>query len=248
LQSTVILTHHKAASTLLRRIILANKDPRFSAHDFAGEYWSSPPTEQKWVDVYHKLNSNPDKYFKNRNHVYGPLRKSIEHEFAEYKKIIIARDPVETLVSSYVSFGYTHPIPTGSLARKVFIEERNRILQISLDDYVLDQMTVLKLRFLELQYYSKQQYSHVVPYDEIVSDPRAAISKIYRIIGSRMPVSVTMFVIKLLERRKGVHKHRSRERNFPNLQLSNGVKKEVYEYFSELPLLWRSKLDGNPTP
>lgn len=93
--------------------------------------------------------------FVERGYVYGPLRLSAPKEGEVYRRVIaptanrdfvrdkvcvfLVRDPRDILVSSYHSFGFTHPLSTAEDVREQQLELRARVQSMSVDDYALSQ-------------------------------------------------------------------------------------------------------------
>ena len=238
-KSTIVLTHHKAASTLLRRLVKLNWDYRFTNVDYAGEYWSAKEQERAFGDVYEKINKQPIDYFDSSDHLYGPLRKSVDHNFEGFTKLIIARDPVSTLHSEYVSFAYTHPAPSRGVPRQAFLDRREKLLIIGLEGYIKERYPELLLRMSELADYSKQQDTFVLPYELILKNRKQFIEKFYQSVGSKVPIALVCFGLNIIERKAGVRRHRSRNEKFNSVKMSTGLQREIALEFDKYKQLWK---------
>jgi hypothetical protein len=237
-QSAVILTHHKAASTLLRRLIMLNYDFRFRNVDYAGEYWSAKTSQRTYADVYEKINIAPNKYFSSNGCVYGPLRKPIQLDFHDYKKVIVVRDPVSTLVSEFISFAYTHPLPGDGVPKHEFMERRQKLLEIGLDGYAEMRCEGLFERFTELSKYSKNPYSFIVPFELLMRDRLEFIKIFYNSIGSCMSAHLAHGLLTIYEGKRGPRNHRSRLKDFKSVRLSPALSKNIHRHFRDHKHLW----------
>ncbi|MCJ2180435.1 hypothetical protein [Novosphingobium album (ex Hu et al. 2023)] len=235
-QSILILTHHKAASTLLRRILLASPDPRYKVVDYAGTFWKTPEEQKSWSSVYEKLNEDPGRFFKATEHIYGPLRDAVDIDPMGFRRVIIARDPVRTLESEYVSFAHTHPEPEGGKARAAFMERRETMKALTADEYALEAMPRLFKRFTELHEVSDGAL--ILPYEMLIRHRKDTIRRYHRFAGIRVPVALTLATIALLEMKPSVAVHRSRDTNFANVKLTPAVREEIEAKFAPVSSIY----------
>lgn len=138
-ESVYFFTFHKCASSLFSKHILKKVDT-LQHVDYAN-YLADKETSYKKPLL-----------FKDHGCIYGPIRlsayKNIVYDLLvkpsskpEFSKninaIFLIRDPRDILVSSYHSFGYTHPINPIEGKTKKQLKLRNEIQALTIDEYVL---------------------------------------------------------------------------------------------------------------
>ena len=228
-KSVLIMTHHKAASTLLRRIVTTCFDPQFTVKDYAGEYWKLQEKQRSWNDVYEMLNSNPHSFFKPVGHIYGPLRLNVDIDTEQFRRVIVVREPVSTIESEYVSFAYTHPVPQAGAARGPFLERRDFLRSIDIDQYATIRTPELAVRYRELQGASSEAL--VLPYRLLVSDLDEWLREYHSFVGIRYPYLFTKAGVRLRERlsSSGRAIHMSRQQDYKSIKLSSRIRAQVEE-------------------
>lgn len=140
-RSAIFYTTHKCASTFIERLfelILKNSDYTFIDYAQviarAGDKLDvGTPYEAFLERAYSDLYSLQGK-------IYGPQRKPLDFPGRnKFKHIFFLRDPRDVLVSSYFSFGFTHPQPLNTTDREKFVNKRKNIQEREIDDYALDE-------------------------------------------------------------------------------------------------------------
>lgn len=141
--------------------------------------------------------------FLKKGVVYGPIRLSTAPELNEYglltskvlaedfivdKKIIcMIRDPRDILVSSYYSFGKTHPFSKNKVLERVQLVQRDRINKMSLDEYVLSEAPNYQKYFdLCLSLIERCPNHVVLKYEDMVLD----FDSFYQQLNEAMPLDV----------------------------------------------------------
>lgn len=137
--SIFFFTFHKCASSLFSSYVLKNIDGLHHI-DYARYLWAKPNSYNKQLA------------FQNTGFVYGPIRLSARNQLAtkllvrpasdldfvkDKTAIFFVRDPRDILVSSYYSFGFTHPLNPIQEKRKEQLKRRKAIQALTLDEYVL---------------------------------------------------------------------------------------------------------------
>jgi hypothetical protein len=105
--------------------------------------------------------------FQDAGFVYGPIRLSAPKDGPVYRTVVepavdqclssgsvglvMVRDPRDVLISEYYSFGLTHSLSKRPEIARVQLQIRERIKQMSLDEYTLDRAPVAAANFLELR-------------------------------------------------------------------------------------------------
>ena len=191
-KSIIFFTQHKSASTFVARILSTiGKTKKGLKHvnypnliSDLGCYFNFGNRFKNEGDWYYQ---NSEKLFKNNGYIYGPHRAPFFIPSLElFKKIIFLRDPRDSLISRYYSFGFTHGIPQDSTGKSVFLEERMKINNESIDSYCL-RMAHEWCKPLLSSYKKIIQSSLETPllltYEEFASDPLNAVNEIFSYCG-----------------------------------------------------------------
>lgn len=125
--------------------------------------------------------------FAERGYAYGPLRLSASKWDDEYKRLIapvatqefvsdriclfFIRDPRDILVSSYYSFGFSHPLSPVPQIREHQIREREEIQAMTLDEYALSQVEERRANFTCLhELHAACRRGVLLRYEDMVHD------------------------------------------------------------------------------
>lgn len=137
-KSVLVFSVHKAASTFFSREVLPYIHPG-NLRNYAGLFFQG---------VERKIN------FRSRGYVYGPIRTTVDvgeviyskyllpaydlRDNSNFRKIIIVRDPRDVLISGYYSFGFSHRLSSSSRMRAKQMNNRDKIIKSSIDEYCLE--------------------------------------------------------------------------------------------------------------
>jgi Sulfotransferase domain len=137
-KSVYLYTLHKCGSGLFTDYLLKNING-LRLVDYEDQFYTGGAVEEVT--------------FEKRGFVYGPIRLSTGPPSTAYEKLIklvsqpkfirnkiaifVIRDPRDVLVSAYYSFGYSHGLSVVKEIREQQEQERKRIQNITIDDYVL---------------------------------------------------------------------------------------------------------------
>jgi Sulfotransferase domain len=150
--------------------------------------------------------------FAARGYVYGPLRLSAPEHSDERERVVapassrlfvrdrrcvfLVRDPRDILVSSYYSFGFTHPLSPVAEIREEQLRERAEIQSMTLEQYALSQAEERRRNFACLHdLYTACERGVLLRYEDMVEDfPRFAD-------GLREYLKISTRVLQTLERR-----------------------------------------------
>ncbi len=173
-ESVFFYTFHKCASTLFASYVLRNI-VGLRHVDYAMEINSGRRSPEESLT------------FEENGCIYGPIRMSVgkeapegrligypttEPEFIRDKTaIFLVRDPRDILVSTYFSFCYSHPLSKVKEIRDEQIANRNRLLALTLDGFVLNDAEYVGNQFLRL-YETAQlpKRSVILKYEDMVDD------------------------------------------------------------------------------
>jgi len=187
-KSVIFFSQHKSASTFVAQIMQNIEKANVGLKHV--NYPNLISDVGCYLNFGHRFNSENDWFYENSNilfqktgFIYGPHRApffiwGLEH----FKKIIFLRDPRDSLVSRYYSFGYTHGVPKDIVGGSLFLEERNKIHNETIDSYCL-RMAILWSKPL-LKNYKKILESSLeeplcIKYEDYIINPRAIINKIF---------------------------------------------------------------------
>jgi hypothetical protein len=113
---------------------------------------------------------------------FGGMVRGIK-ELAEYKVILMVRDPRDVLVSWYYSLAYSHSIPPQTSNRhREYLENRIKARELTVDQHVLEGAERV---YSILETYRKEllePYPHVVltSYEEMTADYQAWLKKLLK--------------------------------------------------------------------
>jgi len=197
-KSVIIFTHHKCASTFINKLILKiKKKEKFikavnwsnliSAYghyiNFTQHYKSlTPKWSTKKIDSYESFfEKNSHEMFNQFNHIYGPIRNCFSLGFSnKFKKIIFVRNPLDTLVSAYYSFGHSHKTSNDKVQGDKSTKEKKYFQKIKIDKFALD----LSKEWLKplLNSYMKICQTNpddtiVITYEDLIKNPKKEIRK-----------------------------------------------------------------------
>ncbi len=102
--------------------------------------------------------------------------------------IFWTRDPRDILVSMYYSFGFSHGFSDIQSIRAYQEERRERIRQMTLDEYVLDEAPIMREKFEVMKHIMERRDSHILlSYEEMIND----FDSFFRKLSSLIPLDTT---------------------------------------------------------
>lgn len=179
--SIFFFTTHKCASTFTPKVLACAARKLDLKHiDYARFLWHKSND-----NVFDYMNKHAKKLFQAEGYVFAPLRQWIETRGCENSKVIIMlRDPRDVVVSMYYSMAYTHELPANRNRRKDFISERNDIVSMSIDDFVLKKsphlLSVYAEYFLNL---SKNKNYYFCTYEDMIFNFQLWITGLENYLG-----------------------------------------------------------------
>lgn len=129
------------------------------------------------------------KFFEDKGYVYGGFRNYPDSrsyvlpELSEFKKILLVRNPLDTLVSMYFSERKSHVIPKVGEYREIMLKQRESALNMTLDEFVRERykswITAIKsyVRILD------QENLYIFRYEDIIYEKKTFLIDICRIFG-----------------------------------------------------------------
>ena len=133
--------------------------------------------EEKWND-------------KARNCIICPIRSVPLDYDKNLKYIIHIRNPLDTLISQYYSFGFTHISPTKNSPKyKAFIERRKKIQSQSIDEYCLSLANISEINnkyndmFNWIEKYKKNENVFISKYDNMYYDFSNWLKAIFKFLS-----------------------------------------------------------------
>jgi len=111
--------------------------------------------------------------FQPKGFVYTVLGGLVEGipNIENYRPVIMIRDPRDVLVSAYYSYSTSHGVPHSKEKATEFLELRNRILAMTVDEYVKEMCEESKWRmsqYIELN--STCPSARIMKYEDMISD------------------------------------------------------------------------------
>ena len=188
LDSIIFFTTHKAASNFTNQVL---KEIEQNSELVLYDYGALIGSLSEKLSITNKfeeyLNENSNTLFHLYGEIYGPQRMPLNFEgINDYKKIFFFRDPRDVLVSAYYSFGFNHVEPNSSTLLDTFLEEREKIQNQSIDEYVLQQAN----KWIKPMYsdYKKlrqktSQNTLYLKYNDYVQDTVGFINSIFNFVG-----------------------------------------------------------------
>ena len=177
-----VLGLHKCGSTLMTKISAALCEiNKVHCVDIAGTFFRHNVAAKSWVadpavaDVLKPGNA----YIGFRN---MPVCFQEHPLFMTGRKILLIRDPRDALVSKYFSTAYSHGIPKGEAddagARGSLLAKRKNALESRIEDYVLEQATLLGKAFMRYRNICSDPNLLLLKYEDCIFDKANMIGKI----------------------------------------------------------------------
>ena len=185
--SLIFFTTHKCASNYIKELLnFIEFNSEYSTFDY-GKLVGGLADELKIKgQVEGFLNLNYKKLFFSKGEIYGPQRMPLNFTGLEkYKSIFFLRDPRDVLISSYYSFGYSHPEPSSVNLKKIHLTKRNHIQNTTIDAYVLDQAKswILPMYSEYNRLYLSCQNSLFLSYDLFINDTEKFLVNIFNFLN-----------------------------------------------------------------
>lgn len=210
-KSVFFFTFHKCASSLFSKHILRKIDD-LQHVDYAN-YLADK-----------SVSYNKDLFFKENGCIYGPIRLSangtIVHELLvkptakfdfikDKKAIFLVRDPRDILVSSYHSFGFTHPLNEVKEKANRQLGIRENIQSLAIDDYVLKNLNKQIDDFnLVVKMSSKCNMNVILKYEDMVDDFDSFISDFNKIVYLNDDIVKTLYTETRPKEKVDIHSHK----------------------------------------
>lgn len=186
--SVLFFTQHKCASTFIPSLL--NGICRMSG-DLKCVDYSHIIGQTGWIFDFGKrfakeeefFEQNAQRLFKREGFIYGPFRTPFfVPNWQAYKAIYFLRDPRDSLISLYYSFGRTHPIPLDRKTGERFVKERKKIQNETIDEFCIRMATEWSKPLLS--YYKKMISLSLTPplvltYENYVQNTHETIKRIF---------------------------------------------------------------------
>ncbi len=137
-KSVIFFTTHKCASSFMTQFfMMVANDSDYKIVDYASSIWGLGDALDIGSTYEPFLENNYDRLYFQTGEIYTPQRHPIHFPGIEnFKHIFFLRDPRDVLVSAFYSFGFSHVLPQNTSAKNTFLQEREKMQQGSIDDYV----------------------------------------------------------------------------------------------------------------
>lgn len=191
-RSVFFFTQHKSASSFVSSVVngVSACEPGLKVVDYANtitqvggifKFIERFSDEQSW---YYQCASS---LFKLHGYIYGAFRYPfLIPNWQCYKMIFFLRDPRDSLISRYHSFGFIHGIPKDPISRKEFLNEREQIHAESIDSYCLRMANEWSkpllagyMKMIQL----RPEPPLVLTYEQFIDDTTMIIKEIFQYCG-----------------------------------------------------------------
>lgn len=192
-RSVYFFTLHKCASSLFSSFVLRNLDGLTHVDRAKGLASGKLPLDTSLS-------------FHRKGIVYGPIRLSVSDQSPIYRTLIkpvfrrefmrnkravfLVRDPRDILVSAYYSFGYTHGLSQVEKLRQAQLDERHRIQNMTIDDYVLSYAPDQAEHFSRIEKLSEwAEEAVILRYEDMIENFDGFIAEARRVLPMSDQVS-----------------------------------------------------------
>ena len=172
---------HKAGSSILNLTVkyFASK-AEYEICDIAQQSVKSDESEKNFCISKQYLLEESNKYFGVFRGAYVKDMPSLYN----LNLIVHVRNPLDCLVSAYYSFSKSHRMPPNPGKAKIFEEWRKKILEMSIDDYVLQHASGYSHRLKVIsKLLEKSPKSTLVKYEDMILNTSKWCSEVTRTMG-----------------------------------------------------------------
>ena len=189
--SVIFYTTHKCASVFVDKLLTTvTNNSEYQLKNYAQAIWSLGDRVDVGSPYEDFLEKAYDQLYKTKGEIYAPQRRPLDFPGREqFKHIFFLRDPRDVLVSAYYSFGYSHGAPKGETQQQRFYQNREKIQQQGINNYVRD-AAVNWLVPIYNQYQHLLNTSHdylYLTYDEFKDNTTNFIYKIANFLEINVP-------------------------------------------------------------
>ena len=140
---------------------------------------------KKKVNSYERFfEKNSYEMFNQYNHIYGPIRNIFSLGYSnKFKKVLIVRHPLDTLVSAYYSFAYTHKPSSDDVQRNIDNQHKKRYQKMKIDNFVLnlckEWIKPLLNSYMKICQINPND-TIIITYEDLIKNPKKEIKKILK--------------------------------------------------------------------
>tara|TARA_Y100001978_G_C23651107_1_gene413450 strand:+ start:148 stop:1014 length:867 start_codon:yes stop_codon:yes gene_type:complete len=192
-KSIFIFTFHKCASSFIPDLSdLLSKSSNLRYIDYEQAAWHLGDWINIEESIYIFLNKNYNYFFNKKGNIYAPLRfspsKELEFFIKSNPKILFLRDPRDVAVSAFYSFGKTHPLPKSSKIRKSFLERREKINHLGINQFSLEFLRESVMPVYEEYARIKKENQNLIyiKYEDFALDVKGTIQKVISFLKLRV--------------------------------------------------------------
>jgi hypothetical protein len=128
---------------------------------------------------------NRDTIFRRAGFLYGPFREPVDvPDIGQFRILMVLRDPRDVLTSNYYSKAYSHAPPAEPSARKVYLEARERVAAMGIDEYVLEIADPYKKIYASYcEVIRRNPGTKILTYEALVNDPESWFLELTQFLG-----------------------------------------------------------------
>ena len=248
--SVIFFTTHKCASNYVKELInYIESNYRYKTFDYGKLVGGLADELNINGQVEDFLNINHEELFVLNGEIYGPQRMPLNFNGLEkFKSIFFLRDPRDVLISSYYSFGYSHPEPSSENLKTIHQLKRKHIQNTSIDEYVIDfaKSWILPIYADYSNLYSNAENSLFLNYDLFINDTKKFLVSIFSFLDLKINDSdIDKLVKKASPISKNInienHKRSGRSRQWEH-ELSEDTQKALTLLLNPILKEWNFKL------
>lgn len=169
-KTVVFISFHKCATSFFSSYIL--KQVNGLEHiNYAGQLYTNQTNIDSTVEIKGKI-YGVIRILDNQHPSFDFINRFITNSDLDKVNIIFwTRDPRDILVSMYYSFGFSHEFSDAPLIRKYQQERREKIQKMTLDEYVLNEASMILEKFEVMQNMMKKRNNYILlRYEDMIND------------------------------------------------------------------------------
>ena len=168
-ESLLFFTIHKCASTYMQKCMKYINEKYLYLNYVNLEGYIYEYLDQ---NIYQLIKDERQKLFYPQGNLYSPLRTYIPVEdIGKYRILLMLRDPRDVIVSNYYSTAYSHSLPPNKSQKRIFIERRLNLQEMTVDKYAIQSAHHFYQRYSDYcNYLLKDQKVQYLKYEDFIKN------------------------------------------------------------------------------